>query len=38
MGIFLPWATCVYEYMAIFVKIYGHHMSGRSKRAGGMLF
>ena len=27
MGIFL-WATWAHEYMAIFIKMYGHHMSG----------
>ena len=36
MGNFLLWATWVHEYMAIFVKIYGYHTSGRFKRAGGM--
>ena len=36
MGIFLLWATWVHEYMAIFVKIYGHRMLGHFKRAVGM--
>ena len=36
MGNFLLWAMWVHEYMAIFVKIYGHRTSGRFKRAGGM--
>ena len=36
MGIFLLWATWAHEYMAIFVKIYGHRTSGHFKRAGGM--
>ena len=36
MGIFLLWATWAHKYMAIFVKIDRHRMSGRFKRAGGM--
>ena len=36
MGIFLLWAMWAHEYMAIFVKMYGHRTSGRFKRAGGM--
>ena len=36
MEIFLLWATWAHEYMAIFVKIYGHRTSGHVKRAGGM--
>ena len=36
MAIFLLWATWAHEYMAIFVKIDRHRMSGRFKRAGGM--
>ena len=39
MGFFLLclwlWATWVHEYMAIFVKMYGHRTSGSFKRAGG---
>ena len=38
MGIFLLWATWVHEYIAIFVKMYGHCTSGHLKRAGGMCF
>ena len=34
MGIVLLWATWVHEYMAIFVKNYGHRTMGRFKRAG----
>ena len=36
MGNFLLWATWAHEYMAIFVKIYGHRTSGLFKRPGGM--
>ena len=36
MGIFLLWPTWAHEYMAIFVKIYGHRTSGHFKRARGM--
>ena len=36
MGISLLWATWMHEYVAIFVKIDGHHTSGRFKRAGDM--
>ena len=36
MGIFLLWATSAHEYMAIFVKMYGHHTSGHFNRAGSM--
>ena len=32
MGNFLLWASWAYEYIAIFVKIYGHHTSGHFKR------
>ena len=36
MGIFLLWSIWAHQYMAIFVKKnYGHHTSGRFKRAGG---
>ena len=31
MGIFLLWATWAHDYKAIFVKIDGHHTSGRFK-------
>ena len=34
MGIFLLMATLAQQYMAMFVKIYGHRTSGRFKRAG----
>ena len=36
MGIVLLRATWAHEYMAIFVKIYGHRTSRCFKRAGGM--
>ena len=34
MGNCLLWATWVHEYMAMFVKMYGHRTSWRFKRAG----
>ena len=38
MGMFLLRATWAHEYMAIFVKMYGHRTSGRFKRAGDRWF